>query len=198
MKSKQRHVLIVSLVLIAVIGGGLAYRHHHRYKHLATHEKGMVYRSAWVEPDVMQELIEHYQIRTVVNLCIPGEMGEQRWVDEKNAVVGSGAKFVPLNMPFQVEPNAEIISQHIDLLSDPNNYPLLVHCQHGVTRTAKFLALYDMIFHGKTADESLDAMPLFGREDHNVNVRAFAKAFDKQRKAEVVQARGESLKILRQ
>ncbi len=68
----SRRTLIGVLSLLTIVGGiagAFAYRHHQRYKHLAVHEKGMVYRSAWLEPDVLSELIEKYQFRSVVNLC---------------------------------------------------------------------------------------------------------------------------------
>ncbi len=197
----SRRTVIGILTVLAIIGaaaGGLAYRHHHRYKHLAVHEKGMVYRSAWVEPDVMSELIERYQIRSVVNLCKPGEMGEARWDAERDAVRNAGARLIEASMPVTVDANDPALEEHMAILSNPDNYPMLVHCQHGVTRTAKFLAMYDMAFRGKTAEESLTAQPLFGREDHNVNVRAFAMNFEKEHEEIYPTASAENLKILRQ
>ncbi len=197
----SRRTLIGVLCLVAVIGavgGGLAYRHHHRYKHLAEHDKGMVYRSAWVEPDVLSELIETYQFRSVVNLCKPGEMGEARWEAQREAVRNAGARLIEASMPVTIEADDPVLEQHMAILSNPDNYPMLVHCQHGVTRTAKFLAMYDIAFRNKSADESLAAQPLFGREDHNVNVRAFSKNFEKQHQRIYPLASGENLKVLTQ
>jgi hypothetical protein len=186
------------LAVIGAVAGGLAYRHHHRYKHLATHENGMVYRSAWVEPDVLSELIEEYQFRAVVNLCKPGEMGEARWEAQREAVRNAGAKLIEASMPMTIEADDPVLEEHMAILSDPNNYPMLVHCQHGVTRTAKFLTMYDIAFRNKTAEDSLAAQPLFGREDHNVNVRAFAKNFEKAHQTIYPMAKAESLNELRQ
>lgn len=197
----SRRMLIRGICIIAVIGaigGGLAYRHHQRYKHLATHDEGMVYRSAWVEPDVMSELIEKYQFRSVVNLCKPGEMGEARWEAERQAVQNAGAKLIEASMPMTIEADDPILQEHMAILSDPDNYPMLVHCQHGVTRTAKFLAMYDIAFRNKTADESLAVQPKFGREDHNVNVRAFVKNFEKEYQKIYPFASAENLKVLKQ
>jgi predicted protein tyrosine phosphatase len=197
----SRRTLIGLLTIVAVIGaigGGLAYRHHHRYKHLAIHEKGMVYRSAWVEPDVLSELIEKYQFRSVVNLCKPGEMGEARWEAEREAVRNAGARLIEASMPVNINADDPELEEHMAILSNPDNYPMLVHCQHGVTRTAKFLAMYDIAFRHKTAAESLAAQPLFGREDHNVNVRAFSKNFEKQHQRIYPFVSAESLKVLRQ
>ena len=186
------------LVLLGAIGGGWAYRHHHRYKHLAVHQQGMVYRSAWVEPDVLSELIEKYQFRSVVNLCKPGEMGEARWEAEREAVRNAGARLIEASMPVTIDADDPELKRHMEILSDPDNYPMLVHCQHGVTRTAKFLTMYDIVFREMTADESLSAQPLFGRDEHNVNVRAFCMNFEREYKRIYPQASTESLKMLRQ
>ncbi|MCH8829776.1 MAG: dual specificity protein phosphatase family protein, partial [Planctomycetes bacterium] len=175
----------------------LMIRHHRRYKHLVAHEEGMMYRSAWLEPDALAEVIEKYQIRTVVNLCNPGEMGEERWVKEREAVTNSGARLIELSMPLSVDPSDPQIARQIAVLNSVDNYPMLVHCQHGVTRTAKFLAIYDIIYRGKTADESLTAQPLFGRKEHNVNVRAFVNNFEKEHRRLYPAATAERLKVLR-
>ena len=138
----------------------------------------MIYRSAWLEPDVLTELVEKYQFRAVVNLCAPGEMGENRWVEERQAVESAGAKLLELPMPFEVDPGDQIIKQHIEMFANPDNYPMLIHCQHGVTRTAKELVIYDVVFRKMSSDQSLKSMPLFGRPEHNVNITSFANEFE--------------------
>ncbi len=175
----RRFALAIALIAIfASLAGAWTYRQHHRYKHLVAHEPGMVYRSAWLEPDVLRDVIETYQIRSVINLCSPGEMGEQRWIEERSAVENSGARFVGLEMPTTVDPADPAIAKHLELMADPDNYPMLVHCQHGVTRTAKQLAIYDMVFRGLSGEESLYAQPKFGRDDHNLNVRGVVRAVE--------------------
>jgi hypothetical protein len=197
MFTRRRLWLVGLALLVAAAGGGLTYRHHKRYKHLAIHEPGMVYRSAWLEPDVFREIIEKYQIRTVLNLCEPDEMGAQRCIDQRAAVRGSGARLVEMPMPAAtLDPTDPAIGPFVVLLADPQNYPLLVHCQHGVTRTAKVLTMYDILFRGKTAEQSLAAMPLFGREAYPVSVRAFAKNFEDQHARLYPQAAGK-LDVLR-
>lgn len=173
-RGKLRAVLIV-VAACSAAAGGFVYRHYQRYKHLEVHDQGRMYRSAWLEADAMAEVVKKHGLRTVVNLCNPGEMGEERWVAEREAVTAAGAKLVELPMPLEIQPDNPIVGDHIALLQDPKNYPMLVHCQHGVTRTAKFLLLYDVLVRNQPADESLEAMPLFGRRRQNVHVRAFSR-----------------------
>lgn len=176
----RRRIWLWGLIFVAVAtASGLAYRHHKRYKHLAVHDQHMVYRSAWLEPDAFREIIEEYQIRTVLNLCEPDELGSECSVGQRKAVHGSGARLIEMPMPAAtLDPADPEIAKFVNVLANPENYPLLVHCQHGVTRTAKVLAMYDIMFRGMTAEKSIAAMPLFGREVYPVSVRTFAKNFE--------------------
>ena len=194
----SRRWLVWSSIAISVgIAIGFVLRHHQRFKHMAVHDQGMIYRSAWLEPDAFAEVIEKYQIRTVVNLCNPGEMGESRWEGQRKAVFNAGARLIELPMPTSVSLTEPILKEHLAILSDRDNYPMLVHCQHGVTRTSKFLSMYDIVFREMSAEESLAAQPLFGRSDHNVHIKAFVKEFAKHHKRIVPTASAEKLKVLR-
>ena len=170
--------ILFFLAIAAAVAAGYAYRQHHLYKHVAVHDSGKMYRSSWVDPDVMAELIDKHQIRTVVNLCEPGETGEHRWALERETVREAGARLLELPMPTTDDPQDENLRLHLAALSDSENYPMLVHCQHGVTRTSKFLAIYDIFIRGKSADESLDALPLFGRDAHDGKLTAFCRSFE--------------------
>ena len=193
----RRRLVWCSIAISVGIAIGFVLRSHQRFKHLAVHDQGRIYRSAWLETDALVDLIEKYQIRSVVNLCNPGEMGESRWVKERKAVFNAGARLIELPMPTSVDPTEPILKEHLAILSDPNNYPMLVHCQHGVTRTSKFLSLYDIVFREMSAEESLAAQPKFGRSDHNIHVKAFVKEFEKQHKRITSSVSAEKLKILR-
>ena len=185
------------MLVILAMAGGFGYRHHKRYKHLAAHDPNMVYRSAWLDADVFRELIEEQQIRTVLNLCEPEELGEQRCVDQRRAVRGSGARLIEMPMPAAtLDPADPEIEKFVDVLSNPENYPLLVHCQHGVTRTAKVLAMYDILFRGMTAEQSIAAMPRFGRDAYPVSVRTFARNFE-ERHAQLYPQATRKLEMLR-
>jgi protein tyrosine/serine phosphatase len=191
-------LVFVFAALFSAIVGGWAYQQHQRYKHFAVHEEGMVYRSAWLHPDVFSELIERHQIRAVVNLCKPGEMGESRWDAQRSAVTNAGAKLIELEMPTSIDATDPEVARHLETMKNPDNYPMLVHCQHGVTRTAKFLSIYDIVFRDMSGSESLSRQPLFGREDHNVNVRAFVKLFERSYRDLYPTAKAEDLRVLRQ
>jgi|GEM_PF-410085 len=171
---------LLALLLFTVflaIGGGAWYQTHQTYKHFAVHEPGKVYRCAWVEADVMAELVRKHQVKTVLNLCRPEEMGPTRAQDERRAVESAGAKFLELPLPDTVDPWDFRIAGHRAVLLDPANYPLLVHCQHGVNRTARTLAMYEVLVHHADGEAAVKAMPLFGRRKYGPLEYEFARNF---------------------
>jgi hypothetical protein len=177
--SRRRQVGIIALFLAVVAGtGGWIYYQQHRFKHFAVHDPGMVYRSAWLAPDALAQIIETYQIRSVVNLCNPNEMTPQQWEGERRAVAGAGATLHAVPLPNSVEVDSKAWAAHLAILANPDNYPMLVHCQHGVTRTSMFLTAYDVINRHKTAEESLAVQPTFGHDRADVHVRAFGRNFE--------------------
>lgn len=199
MPRKQLRWILLGLLLLVVGAGAYAYRLNHRYKHWAIHDPGLVYRSAWLEPDVFAELIETHQIRTLINLCDPGEMGEDRWIGERQAVRGAGAQLLEYTMPRTVTADDPVIDKYVEVLQNPDNYPILVHCQHGVTRTAKLLSIYDILFRGMSAQQSVERMPRFGRSDssnYNVAVKAFAASVEEHH-AKKSQELAKKLDVLR-
>lgn len=198
MSQLKRRLLLLGLALIATTYGGWTYHVHQKYKRVLTHEKGRLYRSAWVEPDVISELVDKYRLRTVVNLCNPGEMGEDRWVAERAAVFNAGAKLIELPMPVSVDPNVDGIDDHLEIMSNPDNYPMLVHCQHGFTRTAKFLTMYDIAFRNMSAKQAVEQQPLFSYEQMDVHVSTFAKEFEKKHLTAYPNVDRQKLQILSQ
>lgn len=188
--------LVLAVVCAAATGGWIYYQQHH-FKHFAVHDPGMVYRSAFLGPDAFSHLIETYQIRSVVNLCNPDEMTPELWEGQRRAVASSGAILYAVPLPNSIEFDPQVWEKHLAILSNPNNYPMLVHCQHGVTRTAMLLTAYDVIHRHQTAAESLAAQPLFGHTKDNVHLQAFGKNLQKFADAHRDKLAAHSLESLR-
>ncbi len=178
---RNYRLVVGTVCALLLLGGGVIawnVHQHHRYKHFAVHDPGKVVRSAWVDDDVFAELIPKYNIRTVVNLCYPGEMGDRN-VGQRRAVEAAGARLIELEFP----PNDTwdiaypAVAEMERILTDETSYPLWIHCQHGRERTVKALAIYDIRLRGMTAKESLDAMPRFSME-HPWPVVAFAFGYE--------------------
>ncbi len=166
-KSRWQRFCLVACLLAPVVLAVTAWQvyRHHRYKHFAVHEPGKVYRSAWVDADVFSELIEKYDVHTVINLCYPDEMGDRN-VGQRKAVEAAGADLVEIEFPpndtWDVDYPA--VAEVEKILDDPKNYPIWIHCQHGRERTVKVLAMYDIRKRRMSAKSSLAPMPRFAME----------------------------------
>lgn len=182
--SPQVKLVLMVAVLALGVASGYIYQQHLRYRHFAVHDPGQMYRSAWVSPDVMRELIERYKIRTVVNLCTPGETGECNWELERVVVRRAGARFLELPLPRDLNYERLAITPHLAVLQDSDNYPILVHCNDGLERTSLFITLYDMTVRGITAEKSLETQPLFGQTKQSERVREFCRRFVRDERLE--------------
>lgn len=155
--------LSIPLLIIAAVCIGIAVKQHDMYKRFAAHDPNKVYRSSWLPAHEIAELVPKHKVRTVINLCTPGE--EPEWLGpEIKAVEDAGARFVMV--PFPANNTSRVnhpgIQKFEALLADPENYPIWVHCYHGRERTAKALAMYDILHRRMTASESIDQMDTFG------------------------------------
>ncbi len=176
--ARRWRMLVLASVICGGVIGGFLYRQHHRYKHFAVHEPGKVYRSAWVDSAVFEELVPKYHIKTVVNLCYPGEMGN-RSSTQRRSVEHAGAKLVDLPFPPNEtwDLNYPSVAEMERILDNPANYPIWIHCQHGRERTVKALAMYDIRERHLSAKDSLQQMPLFGMP-HPWHVVVFAHNYE--------------------
>lgn len=65
-------------------------------------------------------------------------------------------------------PEDEEISQFLEIVSDPNNSPVLVHCQHGADRTGFMCAIYRVAIEGWTTEEAIAEMKQGGFGFHSI------------------------------
>ena len=116
-------------------------------------------------------------VRTVVNLC-DGNEKRGRVERQRAAVERGGGQLVELVYPANVtwDTNYEVVEQTEALFDDPQNYPIWIHCYHGRERTVKALTIYDVRQRQLTAAESLEQMPLWGRE-HTWPIVVFAHQY---------------------
>lgn len=97
------------------------------------------------------EYLKSIGIKTVLNFRKEKQLGE--W--EKEAVEQNGMEYV--NIPWQIyeTPNPEVAEKYLDILEDPSNRPLFIHCQHGVDRTGIMAALYYIKYEDLPPKEAL-------------------------------------------
>lgn len=84
--------------------------------------------------------------------------GSDVQTEDRSLVERSGMKYTHIPMNTRVEPSAAQIQTFMELVSDPANQPVYVHCVGGKHRTGVMTAVYRMIHDGWTADQAFKEM----------------------------------------
>ena len=158
MSIKKKIIIVVfSLVLIGV--GKYVYdmNINHNFE---TITEGKVYKSGVIPPAEIEEYVKKYNIKSIVDLRFPGTGDDvnnpeipKELTDEKNAVAKIKGVTYFNNGSDQV-PNQKNLDVFFKIMDDKNNYPVLIHCYHGVGRAEMYSALYRIEYEKMNRDEA--------------------------------------------
>jgi tyrosine-protein phosphatase SIW14 len=133
--------------------------------------EGVLYRSAQVPLEGLKRMVHDYRIRTVVTLRDSHDPGQSApdSAEEKHCVANeiNYLRLPPLAWEDAVNPHGPApvganVHKFLNVMRDPKNYPVLVHCFAGVHRTGAFTAIYRMEFERWTHSEALAEMRACG------------------------------------
>jgi protein tyrosine/serine phosphatase len=150
--SRSLKILVGVVVVALCIGAPVAFAVHMQAqtRNFAVVQDGVLYRSGQITMFGLKNLLHEYRIRTVVTLRGPASEGEPApdqaeedycLAEEINYVRLPPAHWESTLGPPPVEPNVETFRQ---VMSDPANYPVLIHCFAGIHRTGAYCAVYHM------------------------------------------------------
>ena len=142
----RRRVLLATLALIALgwLGWGMYYGHWVFFEHrFDTVTAGKVYKSGAMPTDDLLERVEEHGIRTVIDLRIhfPDLVARERESLDK-----VGVKH--FHLPTEQVPEDETVAAFLEIMKDPGNRPVLIHCRDGEGRAVLFSAIYRVEFEG--------------------------------------------------
>ncbi len=129
-----------------------------------------IYRGAQPLPEGYATL-KKIGIRTVINLRTTSS--------EKQAVEAAGMKSVevPLSVLNDVSPKA--VDSIIDIMKDPANQPVYLHCRQGQDRTGIVVAAYRMKVDGWSFSDAEAEMQSFGFNDIWLELKEFIRDYAK-------------------
>lgn len=167
-------IFAISLAFFMVAIPSLYYRAYSiKYRNLRVVEPGVLYRSGQMTVARLESVVRTHGIRSIV--CLRGEKDnidkdEEAWAKANNIHF---VRMAPLswapdaNGVIPAEVNATIFS---NVMADPKNHPVLVHCFAGVHRTGIMCAIFRMDFQNWTPTEALNEMRTNGYtilDDHD-------------------------------
>ena len=158
----KKHIKKVGFLLLAVIFvlvGKYVYgiNINHNFE---TITEGKVYKSGVIPPNKIDSYVKKYHIKSIIDLRFPGtgddvnnpeipaELTAEKIAVEKIKGVNyfnNGSDQVP------VQKNLDIFFKIMD---NPANYPVLIHCYHGVGRAEMYSAIYRIEYENMNKEEA--------------------------------------------
>lgn len=153
--------IIIAIVVLAALIFGKSYVYDYKINHnLETITEGKVYKSGVIPPDELPDYIKKYNIKSVVDLRFPGtgdDVNNPEVPAELTAEKEAIAKIPGVNYfnngSDQV-PAKKNLDYFFKILDDPKNYPVLIHCYHGVGRAEIYSAIYRIEYENWDPDKA--------------------------------------------
>lgn len=159
MKKQLKIIGILLMVLALLFGGKYVYdmNINHNFE---TISEGKVYKSGVIPPDELETYVKKYKIKSIVDLRFPGtgdDVNNPEDAAELEAEKSAVAKIKGLNYfndgSDQV-PTKENLVLFYKIMDNPANYPVLIHCYHGVGRAELYSAVYRIEYENWDKDEA--------------------------------------------
>jgi protein tyrosine/serine phosphatase len=119
-------------------------------------DPGKVYRSAQLDEEQLIEAITKVGIKTVINLR--GFNPNDDWYKtEKSVTTRFGVEQIDIPMSAGRLPHRRDLLRLLEAFEKAER-PILVHCKAGADRTGEAMAIYQMLYMGKSKDEALEML----------------------------------------
>lgn len=158
MSTKKKIIIgFIAIVLIGVMKYVYDMNINHNFE---TITEGKVYKSGVIPPDEVESYIKKYNIKSVVDLRFPGTEDlvnnpeiPKELTAERDAIAKIKGVTYFNNGSDQV-PNQKNLDVFFKIMDDKINYPVLIHCYHGVGRAEMYSALYRIEYEKWSNEEA--------------------------------------------
>jgi protein tyrosine phosphatase (PTP) superfamily phosphohydrolase (DUF442 family) len=147
----MKKILILLVVVLAGVGA-YDYWHKHMDYNFGVITEGRVFKSGAIKPDEIESYTSKYHIKTVIDLR--NEVSKQYPSElEADAIAKiNGVNYV--NIRSRQVPDKNQLKTFFEILDNEDNYPVLIHCYHGLGRTMLYTALYRIEYEGASNEEA--------------------------------------------
>jgi protein tyrosine/serine phosphatase len=152
--------IIAVIVLLVLVGTGKYVYDRHINHNFMTITEGKVYKSGVIPPDEIADYVKKYHIKSIVDLRFPGtgdDVNNPEVPAELTAEKEAVAKIPGVNYfnngSDQV-PKQENLDKFFKIMDNKENYPVLIHCYHGIGRAQMYSAIYRIEYEGFSNEEA--------------------------------------------
>ena len=159
MKNSKKRIALVVLLVVLVFVGKYVYdvNINHNFE---TITEGKVYKSGVIPPNEIESYVKQHHIKSIVDLRFPGTADlvnnpeiPQELIDEKEAIAKiKGVNY--FNNGSDQVPKPENLKTFFKIMDNPDNYPVLIHCYHGVGRAEMYSAIYRIEYENWTNEQA--------------------------------------------
>ncbi len=157
--STKKKILVALVVVIFGVAGKYIYDRHINHNFMTITE-GKVYKSGVIPPDEIADYVKKYHIKSIVDLRFPGTSDEvnnpeipSELIAEKNAVAKiPGVNY--FNDGSDQVPKQENLEKFFKIMDNQANYPVLIHCFHGIGRAQIYSAIYRIEYEGWSNEDA--------------------------------------------
>jgi protein tyrosine/serine phosphatase len=159
MKKHIKKVGFLVLAVVFILVGKYVYdmNINHNFE---TITEGKVYKSGVIPPNEIDFYVKKHHIKSIVDLRFPGTVDDvnnpeipSELTAEKDAVAKIKGVTYFNNGSDQV-PAQKNLDMFFKIMDNPANYPVLIHCYHGVGRAEMYSALYRIEYEGWDKDKA--------------------------------------------
>lgn len=166
---KNKKVIIISIVAIVLVFVGKYVYDMHINHNFETITEGKVYKSGVIPPDEIADYVSKYHIKSIIDLRYPGtaDLENNPEIPAELTAEKEAVEKIPgvnyFNNGSDQVPQQQNLDTFFEIMDNPENYPVLIHCYHGVGRAEMYSALYRVEYEN------------FSNEEARKNVRTLIK-----------------------
>jgi len=181
--SRLLSIALGSLIVLALIVSPivLAVRQQAQTRNFHVVRPGVLYRSGQMTKEGLQRVLNDYHIKTVISLR---DGQTQRDRDEEEFCKSEDINFVRILPSRWGDEGGSVpveagVERFRALMSDPSNYPVLVHCFAGIHRAGSYCAIYRMEFEHWTNAQAIAEMKACGYSnlDEELDILGFMEQY---------------------
>ena len=152
--------IIAVIVLLVLVGTGKYVYDRHINHNFMTITEGKVYKSGVIPPDEIADYVKKYHIKSIVDLRFPGtgddvnnpEVPAELTVEKEAVAKIPGVNY--FNDGSDQVPNQKNLDIFFKIMDNKDNYPVLIHCFHGIGRAQMYSAIYRIEYEGFSNEEA--------------------------------------------
>jgi hypothetical protein len=175
------------IILGVLVGVPLTYTlwSRQQYRNFHVVREGVLYRSGQLPEGGLKRVIYDHHIKTVVTLRYPSASDKPAPdAAEERMCLEQGLHY--FRLPYQswsgreddgAVPAEANVQQFLEIMKDPRNHPVLVHCFAGIHRTGAMCAVYRMEFEHWSPQQAMQEMKDMGYAAHHQDVFGYLERY---------------------